>query len=143
MLLRSTSFGQIQFIGFHDELAVQALAKRDQGWRTEGAFLLEGIEADEVLVVRVLGDGCHELAVGQAQMFLQDEGAERHAQGLCRAASFAGEHLSILLFQLCPRDTGSRQNPPVVHVQLHTTRLVEVEEGDLMVGMGLVHGARS
>ena len=90
-------------------------------------------KANEVLVVRVFLYLCHEFAVGIGVLLLDDQRAERHAQGLCACPCEAREKGCIFVLDHIPGDVIGFLYPSVFWIKPEAEGLVEVFKGYLRV----------
>lgn len=131
------------FVGLDHELVAQTFAESDKCRVAERPLALEGMEAEEVLEVRVFHNLAGKAAVGEVLAFLDDERGKRHAERLCGTPGGGREEFRVALFHRIPRDAVRKPDPFVGRIQLHSAGLVEVHERDLVFGLEFVHGARS
>jgi len=117
--------------------------ERGHGGVGERALPGERRQADEVLVVRVLGYRLHKGAVAQPHALLDDQRADRLPRGGGGMAVAEGlEAAGVHGLGRGPVDPPCQHAPLFGGGQPHAAGLVEVLEGELAgrVGCGLVHG---
>lgn len=85
-------------------------------------------QANKVLQIRIFCNLLYKFPVRELEFFLDNQNPQRHAQRLCNINHLTREQISLLPFQLIPRDEVSHANPSIFRIHLHSQWLIEITE---------------